>query len=90
MPFTDYIARFSVGGRTYDVLLHIKNAKQGDRYHYHTRNEIEVIPVDGSNGASAGTYQTRVTSIDSIPQTAPKVKPETGILQATAAGNVAR
>ena len=62
VPFTDYITRFSTGGRTYEVLLHIKNAKQGSRYHYHTLNKIEVTPVDGSNGINAGTYQTEITS----------------------------
>lgn len=62
VPFTTYRSRFSTGGRTYEVLLHIKNANQGSRYHYHTLNEIEVTPVDGSNGKNTETYQTRITS----------------------------
>lgn len=66
-PFTEYRARFSVGGRDYDVKLYIKNAKQGDRYHYHTLEKIDVGLTDGSNGINdTGTYQASPTSSDPI------------------------
>lgn len=66
-PFTEYRARFSVGGRDYDVKLYIKNAKQGDRYHYHTLEKIDVGFTDGSNGINdTGTYQASPTSSDPI------------------------
>lgn len=77
-PFTDYTAQFSVGGREYSVLLHIKNAKQGDRYHYHTLEKIDVGPTDGSNSTKGtGTYQASPTSFDPIiPQAGEGVNPQ--------------
>lgn len=69
-PFTDYLTRFSIGRRNYSILLHIKNAKQGDRHHYHILDRIEMDPAYGSNGAdSTGTYQ-ETESISSTPSIA--------------------
>lgn len=46
-PFTEYTAAFSVGGRTYRVSIDIKNAPNGDRYHYHALDKVEVTPIYG-------------------------------------------
>lgn len=68
-PFTYYNGKLRVGQRDYQVVLHIKNAVEGDRYHYHTLDKIEVGPTYG-NPAQGGRYQEMgpTSSNTTIPQ----------------------
>lgn len=52
-PFTYYKSKFEVGGRTYNVTLHIKNVPSGDHYYYHTLNGVDI--EDGTKNVTS-TY----------------------------------
>ncbi|MCX7614401.1 MAG: hypothetical protein N2Z65_01435, partial [Clostridiales bacterium] len=49
-PHTYYDSRFAIDGRQYHVKLDIKNVPAGDRYYYHSLENIEIGSSNGSNG----------------------------------------
>ena len=69
-PFTYYRSKFAVGGRNYDVTLHIKNSRRGDRYYYHALDKIEIASTHGNSGIkNSGIYQGDVgTSAKTAPR----------------------